>query len=650
MILLQAEHISKSYGVETILQDISLQIQTGERIGLVGVNGAGKSTLMKILADQLSYDSGVIRKPKEVTLGYLAQDSGLESQRSIWAEMMQVFAHLQEEEKELRKLEAQMGDPAVLADGKRYDQILEQYSRRSEEFKEKGGYSYEGSIRGVLHGLRFADMDVNTPIYTLSGGQKTRLALAKLLLQAPDILLLDEPTNYLDIETLSWLEVYLQNYKGALLLVSHDRYFLDKLVTVIYEIERTRATRYVGNYSRFLDLKAAKIEQEMRKFEKQQEEIARLEDFIARNIARASTTKRAQSRRKTLDKMERMDKPIGQSKSANFSFEAAKMSGNNVVKVQNVSIGYEGHTLSEHLTFEIEREERLALVGPNGIGKSTLLKTIVGLQEPLRGQIQFGSNVTIGYYDQEQRGLNDNKTILNEIWDDYPQMLEKDVRTLLGNFLFSGDDVLKKIKDLSGGERARVSLAKLMLKQANFLIFDEPTNHLDIISKEVLENALVDYPGTILFVSHDRYFLNRIASRVVELSPTGVTSYLGNYDYYIEKKQELAELALEQKNNSNQRTQTAVAASSAAGHTSDKTTYEQDKEAKRRERQRLRRIEEIEARIAALEAAVEGFEQELCLPEVYSDHTLVKQKNDAISDARLELEKLFDEWSELSEG
>lgn len=641
MILLQAEHIEKTYGIETILQDISLQIQTGERVGLVGVNGAGKSTLMKILAGELSYDSGTIRIPKEVSLGYLAQNGGLESERSIWDEMLSVFTHLQQEEKELRELEAKMGDPAVIADDKRYQQILENYSHRSEAFKEKGGYSYEGAIRGVLHGLRFADMDYQTPIRTLSGGQKTRLALAKLLLQSPTILLLDEPTNYLDIETLTWLEMYLQNYQGAILVVSHDRYFLDKLVTIVYEIERHRATRYVGNYSRFLDQKASRLDQELKRFEKQQEEIAKLEDFIARNIARATTTKRAQSRRKTLEKIDRLDKPIMHNKSVHFSFDVSKMSGNIVMKASNVAIGYPDAVLSRGLTFEIEREERVALVGPNGIGKSTLLKTIVGQLNALKGDVQFGSNVTIGYYDQEHRNLNLSNTVLGEIWDEYPQMLEKDVRTLLGNFLFSGDDVQKRISDLSGGERARVSLAKLMQRQANYLIFDEPTNHLDIYSKEVLENALYDYPGTILFVSHDRYFLNKIASRVLELSPDGVTNYLGNYDYYVEKKQELAELAAELAAGTTKK--------QGAAPQPEKTSYELDKEAKRRERQRVRRLEEIEATIQKREADIVKWEEELCLPEIYSDHMQAKERNDLIQAARAELEQLYDEWSSLSE-
>ncbi|MBO8164070.1 MAG: ABC-F family ATP-binding cassette domain-containing protein [Brevibacillus sp.] len=648
MILLQAEHISKAYGIETILQDISLQVQTGERVGLVGVNGAGKSTLMKILAGELSHDSGIIRKPKEVTIGYLAQDSGLESERTIWEEMLSVFQHLREEEQELRRLEALMGDERVLADERRYQQIIDSYAERSEAFKAQGGYSYEASIRGVLHGLRFADMDLHTPIHTLSGGQKTRLALGKLLLKAPDILLLDEPTNYLDIETLTWLENHLLNYKGAILVVSHDRYFLDKLVTVIYEIERTKATRYTGNYSQYLDQKAARLEQELRQYEKQQEEIARLEDFIARNIARASTTRRAQSRRKTLEKMERMEKPLTQNKAAQFHFDISRISGNDVLKVEQLTIGYPGHPLAREISFSIEREERVALVGPNGIGKSTLLKTLIRQLPALNGTIHYGSNVSLGYYDQEQQDLHEGKTVLAELWDEYPHMLEREVRTVLGNFLFSGDDVLKKIGDLSGGERARVSLAKLMLRQANFLIFDEPTNHLDILSKEVLENALFEYPGTILFVSHDRYFLNKMATRVLELSPEGVTSYLGNYDYYVEKKQELAERAAEQAEGLAGNGKAGAA--SPAQQKNEKSSYEQEKEAKRRERQRLRRIEEIEKAIAELEEMIARLEAELCQPEVYSDHVKAKERNDAIQQAKGELELLFDEWAALSEG
>lgn len=647
MILLQAEQISKAYGIETILQDISLQVQTGERVGLVGVNGSGKSTLMKILAGELSYDSGAIRKPKDVTVGYLAQDSGLESERTIWEEMLSVFTHLREEERELRRLEALMGDPHVLADEKRYQQIAESYARLSDAFRERGGYSYEASIRGVLNGLRFSHVDVNTPIHTLSGGQKTRLALGKLLLQSPDLLLLDEPTNYLDIETLSWLEQYLANYKGAVLVVSHDRYFLDKLVTVIYEIERARATRFVGNYSKYLEQKAEQLSQAQQQYERQQEEIARLEDFIARNIARAATTRRAQSRRKLLDKMERLEKPLSQPKAAQFRFDIARTSGNDVLKVEQLSIGYGEQPLATNLTFAVEREERVALVGPNGVGKSTLLKTLIRLLPALAGTIQYGSNVSIGYYDQEQEDLTENKTVLAELWDQYPHMAEREIRTVLGNFLFSGDDVLKKIGDLSGGERARVSLAKLMLKQANFLIFDEPTNHLDILSKEVLENALLDYPGTILFVSHDRYFLNKLATRVLELSADGVTSYLGNYDYYVEKKQELAELAAEQAGSTERSSK--AAASVAARPQAEKSSYEQDKEAKRRERQRLRRLEEIEAAISALEASIAAWEAELCQPEVYNDYHKAKERNDAIQQAKEELETLLDEWTALAE-
>lgn len=382
----------------------------------------------------------------------------------------------------------------------------------------------------------------------MSGGQKTRLALGKLLLTKPDILILDEPTNHLDIDTLSWLENYLQSYSGAILIVSHDRYFLDKVVNQVYEISRLNITRYTGNYSAYLEQKALNYEREMKQYEKQQEEIAKLQDFIQRNLARASTTKRAQSRRKQLERMQVMDRPLGDEKSASFGFDIERQSGNDVLKVDSLAIGYDSEKISEGLSFRLTRGDSIALVGPNGIGKSTLLKTIIGRLPQLAGDIHFGSNVTIGYYDQEQAELTSNKRVLNELWDDYPLMNEKDIRTVLGNFLFSGDDVLKTVSTLSGGEKARLALAKLMMKKANFLILDEPTNHLDLDSKEVLENSLIDYPGTILFVSHDRYFINRIATKVLELSPHSATEFLGDYDYFVEKKLEFEELkALEQK-------------------------------------------------------------------------------------------------------
>jgi ATP-binding cassette, subfamily F, member 3 len=638
MILLQVNQLSKYYGADIILSNIKLEIQTRDRVALVGRNGAGKSTLLKIISGQMSYDSGEIIKPKEVSIGYLAQNTGLESQLSIWEEMLTVFSPLQRMEKELRQLEEKMSNPNVLEDPIQYERVLKEYDHLQITFKDSGGYQYEADIRSVLHGLNFQTFDYSTKIETLSGGQKTRLALGKLLLTRPDILILDEPTNHLDIETLSWLETYLQTYDGAILIVSHDRYFLDKVVTQVYEMSRKQIQKYLGNYSSYLDKKAEQYERDMKLFEKQQDEIAKLEDFVQKNLARASTTKRAQSRRKKLEKIDRLDRPQGDEKSASFSFEIERQSGNEVLHVDNLNIGYEQEPISSNLTFRLTRGESVALVGPNGIGKSTLLKTIIEKLPALSGGIRFGSNVTISYYDQEQAELSSNKRVLNELWDEYPMRPEKEIRTILGNFLFSGEDVLKVVSTLSGGEKARLALAKLMMQKSNLLILDEPTNHLDLDSKEVLENALVDYPGTILFVSHDRYFINRIATKVLELSHNGCTEFLGDYDYFVEKKEEMLELMdLTQK------------AQPGSISTPDKSSYQQDKEVKKQERQRKRRLEEIETRITELETLIEQYDLQLCDPEVFQNHEKVIEINIKNEKAKEELESLMEEWAELAE-
>lgn len=637
MMLLQVRQLSKYFGADLILSNIKLEIQSKDRIALVGRNGAGKSTLLKIIAGEMSYDSGEIIKPKDVTIGYLAQDSGLTSTMSIWDEMMTVFASLQAMEKELRTMEWQMGDPEVMNDKKRYEKLLKDYDALQETFKEKGGYQYEADIRSVLHGLHFSEYDYySTSVQSLSGGQRTRLALGKMLLMKPDLLILDEPTNHLDMDTLTWLEQYLQGYPGAILLVSHDRYFLDKVVTQVYELSRTTVKKYTGNYSKYLQQKAEDLEREWKLYEKQQEEVAKLKDFIQRNIARASTTKRAQSRRKQLEKMERMEKPSGEEKSASFSFEIERQSGNEVLSAENITVGYDQEPIIHNIHFRITRGDSIALVGPNGIGKSTLLKAIVGTLSPQDGQFRYGSNVQIGYYDQNQARLSSNKRVLEELWDEYPLKSEKEIRTVLGNFLFSGDDVLKPVSALSGGEKARLALAKLMMQKANFLILDEPTNHLDLDSKEVLENALIDYPGTILFVSHDRYFINRIATKVYELTKDGITEYLGDYDYYITKKAEMLELerlAREEKQ--------------LQKSSMDKQAYEQEKEAKKLERQRKRRIEEIEAEIAQLEEAIANMEQQLCEPSVYEDFQKAQQLTKENEEMKEKLETLLTEWEAL---
>ncbi|MCM3170459.1 ABC transporter ATP-binding protein [Peribacillus frigoritolerans] len=639
MILLQINQLSKYYGAELILSNMKLEVQNKDRIALVGRNGAGKSTLLKIIAGQLSHDGGEIIKPKGVTIGYMAQDTGLESELTIWDEMLTVFTDLIEQEKELRRLEADMARPDIFENETVYQKVLNEYDTLMVAFKEKGGYQYEADIRSVLHGLQFADFDYSTPISTLSGGQKTRLALGKLLLRKPDILILDEPTNHLDIETLSWLEQYLQGYQGAVLIVSHDRYFLDKVVNLVYEISRNNMKKYHGNYSSYLEGKAEDYERDMKLFEKQQGEIEKLRDFVQRNITRASTTKRAQSRRKQLEKMDVLDKPQGDEKSANFSFQIERQSGNEVLHLQDLAIGYEGETVSKNINSRMTKGESIALVGPNGVGKSTLLKTIISKLPALSGDFRFGTNVEVSYYDQEQANLVSNKRVLNELWDDYPLKPEKDIRTVLGNFLFSGDDVLKTVSTLSGGEKARLALAKMMMQKGNFLILDEPTNHLDLDSKLVLENALIDYPGTILFVSHDRYFINRIATKVIELSKDGNEEFLGDYDYYLEKKQEQAEIqALEQQDQA----KTLDAAV-------EKINYKIDKEAKKAERQRKRRIEEIEAAMELLETEINEYNDLLCDPNVFQDHEKVMEVQTKLDHAQESLDQLLEEWAELEE-
>lgn len=636
MIILQVNQLSKYFGADLILSNVKMEIQSKDRIAIVGRNGAGKSTLLKIIAGELSYDSGELIKPKDLTIGFLEQHTGLDSDKSIWEEMLSVFTDLQEMERRLRDLEQEMSDEKVYSNQELYQKVLSEYDRLQLEFKDRGGYQYEADIRSVLHGLNFHNYDYDTKINTLSGGQKTRLAMGKLLLSKPDLLILDEPTNHLDIKTLTWLEQYLQNYDGAILVVSHDRYFLDKVVNQVYECSNHTLKKYIGNYSQYLVQRAEQYERELKMYEKQQEEIARMKDFIQRNIARASTTKRAQSRRKALERMQILDRPQGDGKSAAFSFEIERQSGNEVLNVKDLTIGYGDDIISRNIRFRITRGEAIALLGPNGVGKSTLLKTIVKILPALSGSIQYGANVSIAYYDQEQANLSSNKKVIDELWDEYPNLIEKEIRDILGNFLFSGDEVLKPVSALSGGEKARLALAKLMMKKANFLILDEPTNHLDLDSKEILENALIEYPGTILFVSHDRYFINRIATKVFELSNTGITEYLGDYDYYVEKKEELQETLnenLQQQENSKP--------------VDKKSNYELEKEAKRKERQRIRRIEEIQNLIEELENEVSEKEQQLIDPDVYTDHVKVAEINEEIQKRKNEIEYLLEEWEQL---
>ncbi|MDT3497064.1 ABC-F family ATP-binding cassette domain-containing protein [Bacillus toyonensis] len=625
-----------------MLANIKLEVQTKDRIALVGRNGAGKSTLLKIIAGELSHDGGEIIKPKDVSIGYLAQNTGLETSLTIWDEMLTVFTHLQQMETKLRRLEQEMGKEENFSNATTYEKLLADYDQLQLDYKDQGGYQYEADIRSILSGLGFPVETHQTTISTLSGGQKTRLALGKLLLTKPDLLILDEPTNHLDIETLTWLEQYLQGYPGAILIVSHDRYFLDKLVTQVYEISNKESRRFVGNYSKYLDLKSALYEQEMKRYEKQQDEIAKLEDFVQKNIARASTTKRAQSRRKQLDRMELLTRPLGDSKSASFHFDIEKQSGNDVLQVKDATIGYDEDPIIEHVNMRLTRGNSVALVGPNGIGKSTLLKSIVNKLQLLHGDVAFGSNVSVGYYDQEQANLTSSKRVLNELWDEYPLQPEKEIRTILGNFLFTGDDVLKPVSSLSGGQKARLALAKLMMQKSNLLILDEPTNHLDLNSKEILENALIDYPGTLLFVSHDRYFINRVTTTVIELSTEGAQEYLGDYDYYVEKKNEMIErAAFEQQEQ--QENQAPVQKTVAQ----EKLNYLEEKERKQLERQRTRKIEELEQNIVSLEEEIATLEDQLCLPEIYADYEKASEITTKKQTLQEQLEACMAEWEEL---
>ncbi|WP_369380283.1 ABC-F family ATP-binding cassette domain-containing protein [Lysinibacillus fusiformis] len=537
--ILQLNGISKSYLGEPILSKITMKIERGDRIGLIGVNGAGKSTLLKIITGDLPYDEGDIFIGKGMKLGYLRQDSGLQPDHTIWTEMLGAFTELQEAETELRELEMQMGEPSCINDHEKLEQVMTKYASKSDWFSQQGGYDVEAKINSMLNGMGFGSIPTNTLIESLSGGQKTRLALAKILLEQPDLLLLDEPTNHLDFATLNWLESYLRGYQGAIIVISHDRYFLDALVNKIYEIERTHGTTYSGNYSKYVESKAKNRELMEKKYTMQQQQIAKMEDYIERNITMATSSKSAKNKRKQLERIDRLEKPQKDLKHAQMTFATDKRSHKEVLKVKDVVLSYQledsKKILLQDIEFSLDRGDRVALVGPNGVGKSTLLKALLHELSPDRGVITWGNGVTIGYYDQEQETLHPNNTVLQEVWSTFPSMEEAKIRSVLGNFLFTKEDVFKKIVSLSGGEKARVALAKLILQKANVLIMDEPTNHLDLFSKEVLEEALLQFDGTLLYISHDRYFLNKLANKLLELSPTGMTAFSGNYDDYVQK-------------------------------------------------------------------------------------------------------------------
>ena len=631
MIILQANKIERSFAGEVLFDNINLQVDERDRIALVGKNGAGKSTLLKILVGEEEPTSGEINKKKDISLSYLAQDSRFESENTIYDEMLHVFDDLRRTEKQLRQMELEMGEKS----GEDLDKLMSDYDRLSENFRQAGGFTYEADIRAILNGFKFEESMWQMKIAELSGGQNTRLALAKMLLEKPNLLVLDEPTNHLDIETIAWLENYLVNYSGALIIVSHDRYFLDKVATITLDLTKHSLDRYVGNYSRFVELKEQKLATEAKNYEKQQKEIAALEDFVNRNLVRASTTKRAQSRRKQLEKMERLDKPEAGKKAANMTFQSEKTSGNVVLTVENAAIGYDGEILSEPINLDLRKMNAVAIVGPNGIGKSTFIKSIVDQIPFIKGEKRFGANVEVGYYDQTQSKLTPSNTVLDELWNDFKLTPEVEIRNRLGAFLFSGDDVKKSVGMLSGGEKARLLLAKLSMENNNFLILDEPTNHLDIDSKEVLENALIDFDGTLLFVSHDRYFINRVATHVLELSEKGSTLYLGDYDYYVEKKAEVEMSQTEEASTSNQ-----------AKEASPVNDYQAQKESQKEVRKLMRQIESLEAEIEELESQ----------SQVVSEQMLETNDAGKLMELQAELDKISHrqeeamlEWEELSE-
>ncbi|MCE4955071.1 ABC-F family ATP-binding cassette domain-containing protein [Staphylococcus haemolyticus] len=646
MILLQLNDISKSFDGEDIFTRVNFEVKTGERIGVVGRNGAGKSTLMKIIAGVEDYDSGHISKIKNLRMGYLTQQMTLNSSASVFEEMSKPFEHLKKMELLIREETNWLADHASNYDSEEYQQHMERYESLTNQFEQLDGYQYESKIKTVLHGLNFNEDDFDKPINDFSGGQKTRLSLAQMLLNEPDLLLLDEPTNHLDLETTKWLEDYLKYFKGAIVIISHDRYFLDKIVTQIYDVALADVKRYVGNYEQFIEQRDKYYESRMQEYERQQDEIKRLETFVEKNITRASTSGMAKSRRKTLEKMERIDKPMLDARSANIQFGFNRNTGNDVMHIRNLKIGYDS-PITSPINIEVSKGDHIAIIGPNGVGKTTLIKTIARRQKQLEGEITFGANLQIGYYDQKQAEFKSNKTIIDYVWDQYPTMNEKDIRAILGRFLFVQDDVKKVINDLSGGEKARLQLALLMLQRDNVLILDEPTNHLDIDSKEMLEQALKDFKGTILFVSHDRYFINQLANKVFDLNNDGGQMYLGDYQYYIEKTEEAA--ALEAfKNERNDLSKEDTSNQNEANE--NVNTYDSQKQQRREQRKLERLIENCEAKIETFENEIARIDEQLTQPDVFNN----PDKASLLANQKLEteqkLEQVMLEWENLQEN
>ena len=630
--LIQLNNVTKNFVVNEVFSNVKMEINDKDRIAIVGRNGAGKSTLLKIISGEIDFDNGERTVSKDTTIGYLSQEFIVREDLSIYEEMITCFNEIIELEKELEKISYELTPENIESN----PGLLDKYDRLQNQVLTHKDYHYKSKIESVLYGLDFDKEVFDKKISTFSGGEKTRLSMAKLLLSEPDLLILDEPTNHLDMENVAWLENYLSSYNGAIVIVSHDRYFIDKVVNVVYNLEFGKLKKYVGNYSNFLRQYEEDYEKHLKEYVSQQKDIKRLEEFVQKNIARASTSKMAKSRQKVLDKMEIIDNPRKDDKAANIEFRIKEQSGRDVLIINDLQVGYE-EQVGQKYNFSVYKGDRLAIVGKNGIGKSTLIKTIAKKQKKLGGNIQYGSKVSLGYYDQKQAEFESSKTILNELWDEYPLMKEAEVRTVLGRFLFRGDDVLKIVRDLSGGEKARLQLAKLMLEKNNLLILDEPTNHLDITSKQVLEEALENYEGTILFVSHDRYFINKIANKVFDITEEGYNIYLGNYDYYLEKREQekIAKRLKEEK--------------IAEVVVKEVNDYVLSKEEKRRIRKLERTRDELIVQIDELESKIKIVNEELMKEEVYTDAVKTQEWNGKLKKLTSELEEKNNSWLEIEE-
>ncbi len=636
MIVLSCNNLNKSFGIDSILENVNFTVNEYDKIGIIGVNGTGKTTLFKIISGIYGYDSGDIYTSKDCEIGYLEQNTNFHSENTILEEVLEVFKDVIEMEKYLRDLEHKISEESSNTNSTTLEKLMNEYSNKLEAFSDMNGYGYKSEAKGVLKGLGFSDEDMDKPISILSGGEKTRVLLGKLLLKKPTLLLLDEPTNHLDSEAIEWLEVFLKQYKGTVILISHDRYFLDQVVNRIFEIHNKKLKTYNGNYSDFIKASAIEKELELKKFEDQQKDIKKQEESIERLKAfgREKHLKRARSKEKALAKVDVLDKPEAYRKKAKIEFNPSVTSGNDVLQLRDISMGYGERILFKDLNLDIYRGEKVALIGANGIGKSTLFKIIMNEITPLSGDIKFGTNVNVSYFHQEQKTLNLDNTIIDEIWEDNKQLTQTSLRTMLGAFLFEGEEVFKKISTLSGGERARVAILKLILSNANLLLLDEPTNHLDIDSKEVLEEALSSYTGTIFTISHDRYFLNTVVDKVLVLDENGITEYLGNYDYYIEKKKQVQEMntveVVEEK-------------------TKTQLKEEKRKEREQRESEKKNRVkrQNIEKEIEETEAKIEEMDVLLCQEEVYSNPE--KSKDVSLQKASLEekLSALYEEWESL---